>query len=67
MCSNLYRLLFINLIVTTNQKCVIDTHMKERKECKHNTKESRQITKEESKEIKINYKNYSEKQLTQCQ
>ena len=30
MRSNLYSLLFINLRVTTNQKCVIDTHMKER-------------------------------------
>ena len=49
MCSNLYRLLYINLLVTTNQKCVIDTHMKERKEFKYNTKDSHQITKEESK------------------
>ena len=34
-------------MVTTNQKSVIDTHAKKRKELKHNTKDSHQITGEQ--------------------
>ena len=39
-------LLYINLIKTTNQKSIIYTHIKERLECNHNTKDNHQITKE---------------------
>ena len=38
-----------NLMVTTEQKSTIDTHTKEKKESKHNTKISHQITREENK------------------
>ena len=33
------RLLHMDLMVTTNQKPIIDTQMKKRKESKHNTKD----------------------------
>ena len=36
----IFRLLYINLMVTTNQKSTIDTHTKKRKEFKHNSKDS---------------------------
>ena len=39
----------MNLMVITNQKSTIDTNIKQKKEFKHNTKDSHQITKEESK------------------
>ena len=39
----------MDLMVTANQKLIIDTQMKKRKESKHNTKDSHQITKEEGK------------------
>ena len=45
----IYRLLFIYLMVTTNQKSAIDTSTKKRKESKHNTKDSHEITREEDK------------------
>ena len=45
----IYRLLYQNLRVTTNQKSTIDTHTKKKKESKHNTKVSHQITREENK------------------
>ena len=38
-----YRLLCINLMITINQKSTIDTHTKNRKESKHNTKDNHQI------------------------
>ena len=44
-------LLYMNLMVTTNHKSVIGTHTKKRKESKHNTKESHQITMEEAKKM----------------
>ena len=47
--TQIYKLLNINLMVITNQKSIIDTHRQKRKECKHNTKDSHQITREESK------------------
>ena len=63
MCSNLRdqqlktityicRLLYINLMVTTNQKRIIDTHTQKRMECKNNSKNNHQITREESKRRK---------------
>ena len=56
-----------NIMVTTNQKPVTDTHTKKRKESKHNTTDSHQITREESKrkekEQEINRKT-TRKQLT---
>ena len=45
----IYRLLYQNLIVTTNQKSTIDRHAKKKKQSKHNTKDSQQITREENK------------------
>ena len=39
----------MNLMVITNQKSTIDTNIKQKKEFKHNTKDSHQITREESK------------------
>ena len=39
----------MNLMVITNQKSTIDTNIKQKKEFKHNTKDSHQITKEDSK------------------
>ena len=45
----IYRLLYQNLMVTTNQKSTIDIHKKNKKESKHNTKHSHQITREEKR------------------
>ena len=45
----IYRLLYQNLMITANQKFVIDTHTKKKKESKHNAKVSHQITREEYK------------------
>ena len=39
----------MNLMVITNQKSTIDTNIKQKKEFKHNTKDSHQITMEKSK------------------
>ena len=36
----IFKSLYINLMVTTNQKSIIDTHTEERKELKHNSKDS---------------------------
>ena len=36
-------------MVTANQKSTIDIHTKRKKECKHNTKDSHQITREGNK------------------
>ena len=62
------RLLCQNLMVTTNQKFIIDIHPKKRKESKHNTRNI-QITTEENKrrkEQKTNTKT-TPKQLTRWQ
>ena len=42
-------LLFINVLVTINIKSIINTQTKKKKESKHNTKDSHQITGEENK------------------
>ena len=45
-----YRLLYQNLMVTKNEKYTTDTHIHtKKKESKHNTKVSHQITREENK------------------
>ena len=44
-----YRFLYVNLPVNTNQKFIIHTQMKKRKESEHSTKDSHQITREETK------------------
>ena len=36
-------------MVTTHQKSIIDIHTKKKKESKHNTKDSHQITRDENK------------------
>ena len=48
----IYRLLYQNLMVTTNQKSTIDTHTQKKKESKHNTKVNHQITREENKRVR---------------
>ena len=42
----IYRLL--HLMVTVNQKLTVDTHIKKKKQSKHNTEDSHQITREEN-------------------
>ena len=60
MCSNLrdhqlkiitYIQVVANIMVTTDKKFIIGTHTR-RKESKHNTKDSHQITREEKKKNK---------------
>ena len=41
-------------MVTANQKSKIDIHTKKKKEYKHNTKDSHQITRNENKRMKRN-------------
>ena len=48
----IYRLLYKNLMVTTDQKSTIDTHTKKKKQSKHNSKDSHQIAREENKRRK---------------
>ena len=45
----IYRLLYQNLMGTTNQKSTIDTHTKKKKQTKHSTKDRHQIIREENK------------------
>ena len=52
----MYRLLYQNLMVTSNQKSATDIHTKKKKESKHNTKDSHQITLEENKRRKTGRK-----------
>ena len=54
----IYRPLYQNLMETINQKTTLDIHTKNKKESKHNTKHSHQITRKENKREK------EEKQLT---
>ena len=51
-------MLYINLMVITNQKSIIDIHTKKKKESKHNYKDSHQITREENKRRKKEKKTY---------
>ena len=50
----IYNLLYINPMVNTHQKTIIDTHTQreKRKESKYNAKDSHQITRGESKRRK---------------
>ena len=43
---HIYRVLYQNLTGTTNQKSTIDTHVKKKKQSKHNNKDSYQVTRE---------------------
>ena len=45
-------------MVTTNQKSIIDTQTHKRKDSKHNTLDSHQITREESKRRRKEEKDY---------
>ena len=45
----IYRLLYQNLMITTNRKSTIDTRTKKKKKSKHDTKVSHQITRAENK------------------
>ena len=45
----MYRLLYQNLMGTTNPQTEIDTHTKKKKQPKHNTKDGHQTTREENK------------------
>ena len=53
----LHTMLYINLMVTINQKPITDTEKIKRKEYKRNTKESHQIKRKEDKRRTENYKN----------
>ena len=44
-----YRLLYQNIMATTNQKSITDIHTKKKKESKPNTIETHQITRKENK------------------
>ena len=44
-----YKLLYVNLMVTTKQKSIVNIQKIKRKEYKHTTKENHQTTKEENK------------------
>ena len=45
----IHRLLYQNFRVTENQKSTIDTHKNKKKQCKYNTKDSHQTTRDENK------------------
>ena len=48
-------------MITTDQKSTIDTHTKKKKQSKHNTKDSHQITREQKRKGRKNtYKNKTE-------
>ena len=63
----IYRLLYQNLMGTANQKSMIDTHTKKKKQSKHNTKDRHQITREENKRGREEKRPPSPKQLTKWQ
>ena len=48
----IYRLLYQNLMANANENSIIDIHTKKKKESKHNTNDSHQITREENKREK---------------
>ena len=53
----IHRIIYVNPLVTINQKTTIDTQKLEKQEHKHTTKGSHQIIREEKKEGKTeNYK-----------
>ena len=54
---HIYRPLYKNLIVTTSPKFIIDVYTKKKKESKHNTKDSYQITGKQKTRKKKKYKN----------
>ena len=45
----MYRLLYQNLMVTANQKTLIDTHTNKKKQSIHNSKDIHQTIREENK------------------
>ena len=57
----------MDLMVTTNQKPIIDAQMKKRKESKHNTKDSHQILRERSKRRTTRTIKTTRKQATKWQ
>ena len=63
----IYILLYKNLMVTTNQKSITDIHKKKKKESKHKTKDSHQITRGENKRRGKRPTKTNPKQLTKCQ
>ena len=67
MHTHVHILLYRNLMVTTNQKSIIDTHTKKRKESKHNIKDSHQITREDKKKEQKRTTKATPKQLTKWQ
>ena len=44
-----YRLLYQNLMGTANQKTMIETHTKKKRQSRNNTKDSHQITREQKR------------------
>ena len=63
----IYRLLYQNLMGTTNQKCTTDTHTKKKKQSKHNTKDRHQVTREQKRKGRKKTFKKKPKQLTKCQ
>ena len=59
-------MLYMNFVVTTKQKPIIDTHT-HRKESKHNIKHSHQITGNRAKKKKKRTTKTTRKQITKCQ
>ena len=57
----------MDLMVTTNQKPIIEAQMKKRKESKHNTKDSHQILRERSKRRTTRTIKTTRKQATKWQ
>ena len=54
---------------TAKQKSIIDIHTNKKKESRHNTKDSHQITREESKRRKVEKRptKTTRKQVAKCQ
>ena len=62
----MHRILYINPVLTTNQKPATDMQKNKRKESKYITKESQQTTGEESRKTKGRTTQTTIKQVTKC-
>lgn len=63
-------MLYVNLMVTTKKKVIVNTQKQMRKEAKHNSKESQQSTRNERKRGRKEQKETTKttrKQLMKCQ
>ena len=62
-----YRSMYINSMVTTNQKLTVDTQKLERKEQKNTTKGNHQTTRQKLKERNTEQQQQKQKRKTKCQ